>query len=122
MTQLTAQDIQALSRQLHAMKRSAQGEIRLANDDLRQARQAGASEVHNFSDDSETQQAQNVRVEEIEIDQTRLAEIEFAEKLIAEGRYGKCIDCGCDIALQRLTAMPTAVRCAACQTAAEQSL
>ncbi|CAN5914734.1 hypothetical protein BH11PSE13_BH11PSE13_44990 [soil metagenome] len=104
MTKLSAPDLQTLSRQLHAMKEIAQSEIRLANDDLKQDREAGASEVHSFSDDAETLQADNVRLAEIDIDKTRLAEIEFAERLIAEGLYGKCIECGCNIARARLMA------------------
>lgn len=36
------------------------------------------------------------------------------------GRYGECVDCGCDIPLARLQAEPSAARCVACQQRAEQ--
>lgn len=35
------------------------------------------------------------------------------------GRYGECVDCGCDIPLPRLQAQPSAARCVACQQRAE---
>ncbi len=120
MTTLTTRDIQLLSRQLHAMKETARDEIRLADNDLQQGRQAQSSEAHSFSDDAEGIRTEDVRLGEIEIDRTRLAAIEFAEKLIAEGRYGKCIHCGCDIARERMLALPTAARCAPCQNAIEK--
>jgi RNA polymerase-binding transcription factor DksA len=44
-----------------------------------------------------------------------LGRIAEARRMIAEGRYGTCIDCGRPIPPERLTAMPDAVRCIECQ-------
>ena len=38
-----------------------------------------------------------------------------ARQRIAAGKYGECIDCGADIAYERLIAYPTAKRCIGCQ-------
>lgn len=38
-----------------------------------------------------------------------------ARQRIAAGNYGECIDCGADIAYERLLAYPTAKRCIDCQ-------
>lgn len=38
-----------------------------------------------------------------------------ARRLLAEGRYGDCVDCGRTIPAERLAAMPEAVRCIDCQ-------
>jgi DnaK suppressor protein len=53
-----------------------------------------------------------------ELDETRdmlLADegerIELALERLASGDYGKCIDCGQDIPLERLEAIPESVRC-----------
>jgi RNA polymerase-binding transcription factor DksA len=42
-------------------------------------------------------------------------DIAAARKRIAAGTYGACIDCGADIAYERLLAYPTAKRCIDCQ-------
>lgn len=42
-----------------------------------------------------------------------------ARHRLADKSYGYCLDCGEPIDLRRLTAMPAAPRCTACQAAAE---
>jgi DnaK suppressor protein len=44
-----------------------------------------------------------------------LRDTEAALKRMEIGTYGNCVDCGEDIALERLGAYPTAKRCVACQ-------
>ena len=39
----------------------------------------------------------------------------------AQGVYGKCEDCGQDIGIERLVALPSATRCVRCQAAWEQA-
>lgn len=43
-----------------------------------------------------------------------------ARQRIASGKYGECIDCGADIAYERLLAYPTAKRCIGCQREREK--
>lgn len=50
-----------------------------------------------------------------------LHEIEDARIRIREGDYGYCADCGDEIALQRLQARPTAIRCIHCQRQHERT-
>ncbi|MBI1371696.1 MAG: hypothetical protein GC159_02905 [Phycisphaera sp.] len=45
----------------------------------------------------------------------RLRELATAAQLVAEGRYGKCVECNGNIPLARLQAKPEAVRCVRCQ-------
>ena len=45
----------------------------------------------------------------------RLRAIEEAFLIIAEGTYGTCEDCGEEISVGRLNAVPFAVRCVECQ-------
>lgn len=45
----------------------------------------------------------------------QLRDIEAALERMSEGSYGVCIDCGEDIAVERLRAYPTAKRCFTCQ-------
>ena len=48
-----------------------------------------------------------------------LAKIDAALKRLAEGRYGNCADCGEPIAIERLRAVPFALRCVECEGARE---
>lgn len=38
-------------------------------------------------------------------------QVKLAQERLAEGTYGKCIDCGRDIPPERLEAVPEAIRC-----------
>ena len=48
-----------------------------------------------------------------------LRAVEAAEARITEGRFGVCVDCGGQIATERLRAYPSAVRCTDCQNELE---
>lgn len=54
------------------------------------------------------------------IDNKRLDQIEQALERFEAGTYGRCIDCGQAIALERLQVMPTAELCIQCQEKQEQ--
>lgn len=48
-----------------------------------------------------------------------LADVLAALERMEEGRYGKCVDCGDEIATARLKAIPEALRCIECAEEAE---
>lgn len=52
------------------------------------------------------------------LDATRstLAEIHAAERRLADGRYGICVNCGTEITAERLEALPAASLCVRCAT------
>lgn len=122
MKHLTDADRHLLADRLQAMKRSALDEIRGASSDVEATLQPQDHEVQNHADEAEAERLGDVRFAEIEIDRARLLDIEQAEQRMAAGRYGVCMDCGDAIPRERLLAQPIAVRCAACQTAAENKL
>lgn len=49
-----------------------------------------------------------------------LAAVEEALGRIADGTYGICVDCGREIAVERLDARPQALRCINCQRVADR--
>ncbi|OYY81980.1 MAG: conjugal transfer protein TraR [Hydrogenophilales bacterium 16-62-9] len=49
-----------------------------------------------------------------------MRDIELAFLRIRDGAFGVCIDCGDDIAFERLQAFPTAKRCIVCQEKRER--
>lgn len=87
-----------------------------AERDLAAARTTG---VHDAKDDAGEQAVLALRAAEAERDLAELRSIDAALQRIADGSYGRCIDCGEPIAAPRLRAQPAAARCAACQAAAE---
>ncbi|KWT94099.1 MULTISPECIES: TraR/DksA family transcriptional regulator [unclassified Variovorax] len=122
MKHLTDADRTLLADRLQAMKRSALDEIRGASSDVEATLQPQGHEVKSHADEAEVERLGDVRFAEIEIDRARLLDIEQAEQRMAAGGYGVCMDCGDAIPRERLMAQPTAIRCAACQTAAENKL
>jgi DnaK suppressor protein len=48
-----------------------------------------------------------------------LEQVNTAQGRIKDGTYGKCLDCGTDIDLRRLSALPAAANCTACQATHE---
>ena len=58
---------------------------------------------------------------EISRDLRELQELEAALARIDEGTFGKCIECGAEIAFKRLAVYPVATRCAGCQSLHERT-
>ncbi len=99
------QDIRARLHQLHP---SASADIAadLRRDDLCDSAQAiGALEAQTMSVERLTLAAQ---------------EITATLACIADGTYGRCLDCNEPIPSARLKALPTATLCVLCQSAAER--
>jgi DnaK suppressor protein len=101
-------------------RQQLQSEVRaaeLARDDTL------AVTTHEVADrKDEAQQRQFAEIDEAQLrrDRDELAEVEAALSRLDAGVYGDCQDCGEPIALQRLTVLPAARRCAPCQAASEQ--
>ena len=53
-------------------------------------------------------------------DMNRLKQINSALQRIQEGKYGKCIKCKKDISIERLEAIPYALKCIQCQESDEK--
>jgi DnaK suppressor protein len=119
MEHLPESDRKALARQLDVLKRSVLEELHRAGAQVDSTPLGGDHEVHSHADDAEDERAGDVHFAEIEVDRSRLHDIELAQERMACGLYGQCIDCGEQIPRARLLAQPTAIRCAACQTQAE---
>jgi RNA polymerase-binding transcription factor len=58
---------------------------------------------------------------EISRDVRELEKLEAALARIDQGTFGKCIECGAEIAFKRLAVYPVATRCAGCQGVYERT-
>lgn len=81
----------------------------------------GDREVSDQKDEAERVEAAELEQAQQALELAELAEVDAALARLASGRYGRCTDCGADIAAARLTANPAAARCAPCQQAHERS-
>jgi RNA polymerase-binding protein DksA len=80
------------------------------------------NDPHDEADEALRTQLADLRVS-LDEREARLAQLmEEALRRMAEGTYGKCVDCGNDIEWSRLKAMPWAQRDIDCQEAHEQEL
>jgi DnaK suppressor protein len=61
-----------------------------------------------------------LRYAEAERDMAELRDIAAARERLANGEFGRCIDCGNAIPDARLQALPASARCIACQERHEQ--
>lgn len=80
----------------------------------------GSREVEGFADSALLAALSTVDEANAGQAAAELELIRAALRRIADGSYGECLDCGDPIDLRRLTAVPTAAFCAACQAAHER--
>jgi DnaK suppressor protein len=109
---LTEIDRQQVEQRLHRRAEeiaALRAQVRSGDAELRDAELADYDQ-HPADDGTETH--------EQELDETTdllLAEeqgqVELALRRLAEGQYGRCVDCGREIPPERLQAVPEAVRC-----------
>ena len=81
-----------------------------------------ASHVRAFDDDGEVSDVdaqQDVELALVQMKLETLRQIDAALDRLDAGRYGRCAQCGEEIAASRLKALPFAVRCLDCQEARE---
>ena len=76
-----------------------------------QARAAGETEVGDDSDAAITSEGVSESLHQDALASRTLVEVQDALRRIAQGTYGKCIDCGREIEPARLQAIPWAQYC-----------
>ena len=74
-----------------------------------------AGQLRDLGDEAAADVLLDTRLADIERDVREVEAIREALTRIDQGGYGVCVDCGEDIALERLKAQPTAQRCIRCQ-------
>ncbi len=121
MTSLSDDQVSEFKRQLRQRwdeLRSLLHEALLRADEERY--NALATQVHDVGEESVADLLSDVSLAVVDRELRELAEVEAALQRIAQGGFGRCIDCGSDIEVARLRAYPTASRCHACQQRREK--
>lgn len=113
-------DQTALRDRLHHRAATLRGEIVAKRDEAAE----NLDEMRGGNDAGDVSafdSAREVDLAEAERDGAELRAIGEALRRLDEGTYGLCVDCGVDIAPERLQVQPLASRCTACQQRAERS-
>lgn len=79
-----------------------------------------AGKVHDKQEESLSVMLTEINLAMLSQHQHELKNLERALTRMDNGEYGSCIDCDAPIALARLQAYPTAVRCISCQAIHEK--
>lgn len=77
-------------------------------------------DVSDQKDEAARSEALDVEGAQQTIELEELREVDAALERMALGTFGTCVSCGGPIPAQRLLANPSALRCAACQSAEEE--
>jgi DnaK suppressor protein len=101
---------------------SRAAELRRALDgQIGTAASADAHEVSDFKDAASDESLAAVSDVQAAPAAAELDQVVAAERRLADGTFGQCVDCGEPIDLTRLTAMPATPCCVACQSIRERA-
>ena len=121
MSALTSKHIQELEAQLRSRNAQLLAEIR---DELARSGDEHyidlAGRVTDLGDESVADMLADIDAAMVDRQVKEVRDIEAALARIDSGEYGECIDCGANIAHNRLLAYPTAKRCIRCQEVREK--
>jgi DnaK suppressor protein len=99
-------------------------QLALRNDVDSRMRDRRARRTQEGTDDLEHSEADiqnDLSLAVLQMQAETLVRIDAALDRLNTGRYGRCVECEDDIAIQRLQALPFAVRCQACEGKREQT-
>lgn len=82
--------------------------------------QALAGRVHDPGEESVADLIMDLNLQQLEQYTEEIRATEAALGRLSNGTYGICTECGAEIGVERLRAVPTATRCVRCQALLEQ--
>jgi len=121
---LSSADLQTLLARLRALRDQVGGSVsdRLHRHGLDSHDDAALPNRRLDTDDDAAAEAEtSLDIVHVVRDAEELAQLDAALARVAEGDYGSCLDCGDDIARERLLANPAACRCTECQERSERA-
>ena len=122
MPRMNEKDLNELRENLLTYKKQLQQEI---HDELLKEGSSSAislaGKVHDKQEESLSEMLTEINLAMLSQHQHELKNLERALQRMNNGEYGTCIDCDAPIAIARIQAYPTAVRCISCQAKHEQA-
>jgi RNA polymerase-binding transcription factor DksA len=108
-----------LKRLLEAQRRRYQSAAETAKQAIKEDQSADLDQVADVAERSEADVREDVDLALFALRNEMLEETERALIQLGAGQYGRCIECGTEIAPDRLEALPAATRCWPCEEAHE---
>lgn len=123
MTALKQSQLEQLAHLLKAQYQALLSEVRdeLENAGNRHRIDLLNNEPGDSGDESMANALADINVATLDHHIRDMRDVEATFQRVKEGTFGACIDCGEDIAFNRLQAYPTAKRCLACQEKRERT-
>jgi DnaK suppressor protein len=121
---LSPQELETLRARLRALRTQVGGLVsdRLHRHGLDEHDDAALPNRRADTDDDAAAEAEtSLDIAHVARDAEELAQVDAALDRVASGDYGCCVDCGDDIARERLVANPAAARCTECQERNERA-
>lgn len=121
---LSAQEIAALHARLRALRSQVGGSVsdRLHRHGFDEHDDAALPNRRADTDDDAAAETEtSMDIAHVSRDAEELALLDAALERMTSGDYGFCVDCGDDIARERLIANPAAARCTECQERSERA-
>jgi DnaK suppressor protein len=123
MTKTTTRQLRPLLRQFAHREAALREEIAREIAQVESLRESELEErIGDSADHAETQLRASLENRLIDHRLDEMRALCAARERIENGTFGLCVDCGEAIGAARLAALPTAARCAACQSAQERML
>jgi DnaK suppressor protein len=104
-----AKDIDRLRIELQRRRRALQETARGAHEELRSLKDQERNP--EYEETAQSELADYTLSQVVEQHRREMELIDIAFRRMDQGVYGECIDCGTDISLERLMALPFAIRC-----------
>jgi DnaK suppressor protein len=112
-----AQDIRRLLEQRkRELNADMQGMMRTVRQESRGERTADEQDV------AESDTRSDIDLAVIQMKAETVARIDAALRRLDQGGHGDCVECGEKISIERLTAMPFALRCRECEASREKAM
>jgi DnaK suppressor protein len=112
-----AQNIRQL---LEQRKRQLTAEMQGMMRDVR--REGRAARAADEQDEAEADTRSDIDLAVIQLKSETVARIDAALRRLDQGNHGDCVECGEKISIERLTALPFALRCRDCEDSREKAM
>jgi DnaK suppressor protein len=116
----TSRRTQTIRRQLEQRKRELTAEMQGMR---REARQTGRADYRGADeqDAAVADQRSDIDLAVMQMKAETVARIDTALRRLDQGTHGNCVECGEKISLERLAALPFALRCRNCEQSREKA-
>jgi DnaK suppressor protein len=109
-----------IRKMLEQRKRQLTAELQgLMRDVRREGRRERGADEHDVA---EADTRSDIDLAVIQLKSETVARIDAALKRLEKGDHGDCVECGEKISMERLTALPFALRCRDCEESREKSM